>query len=158
MTATATPSCRSRARDGSRIDPAERTRLAAAVGGVLRRERLARGWTQRQLDAAAGMGAEYVAKLESGSERLSTSTTRRLAEALRPDGTPVEVAVLDLELQRASGPSLRVWNRRRPYSARRQRVYAEAAARLDSARAADPAALLALGRLLAALTPAGGAR
>ena len=45
-----------------------------------------------------------------------------------------------------------------PYSARRQRVYAEAAARLDAARAPDPAALLCLGRLLAALTPVGGAR
>jgi transcriptional regulator with XRE-family HTH domain len=69
-------------------------------------ERLARAWTQRQLDAAAGLSAEYVARLESGAERLSTSTTRRLAEALHPDGSPVDVAVLDLELQGVAGPSL----------------------------------------------------
>lgn len=123
------------------------------MGGLLRRERLARGWTQRQLDAAAGLSAEYVARLESGAERLSTSTTRRLAEALRPDGTPVDVAVLDLELQRAAGPSLRRWNRRRPYSTRRQRVYDEAGRRLDEQAPPDPVVQVAMARLAAALAP-----
>ena len=89
----------SRARSRSVPDPAERTRLAAHVGGLLRRERVARGWSQRRLEAAAGLSRGYVGYLESGAERLSTSTTRRLAEALRPDGTPVDVAVLaEMEL------------------------------------------------------------
>jgi transcriptional regulator with XRE-family HTH domain len=153
VTVTITAAGASRARVPSVPDPAERTRLAAQVGGLLRRERIGRGWSQRRLEAAAGLSRGYVSDLESGAERLSTTTTRRLAEALRPDGPPVDVAVLDLELQRAAGPSLRRWNRRRLYSARRQRVYDEAARRLDEQTGPDPVVQVAMARLAAALTP-----
>lgn len=153
MTVTINAAEASRARVPSVPDPAERTRLAAQVGGLLRRERVGLGWSQRRLEAAAGLSRGYVSDLESGTERLSTSTTRRLAEALRPDGLSVEVAVLDLELQRAAGASLRVWNRRRPYSARRQRVYDEAARRLAEQIGPDPVVQVAMARLTAALAP-----
>lgn len=138
------------------IPPAERTRLAgeAGVGGVLRRERVARGWSQRQLEAAGGFGTGFVSYLEAGLRRPSESTTRRFAETLRSDESEVRVAMLDLELRRAAGESLRRW-RRRPWSARRQRVYDEAVRRLDGDRAPDPAGRLVVGRLLAALSPRG---
>lgn len=153
MTISEVDAHRSRARDAEIPPPAERRHLRANVGGLLRQERWGRGWSQRDLAAAAGCANSVVAMLECGLRRPSESTTRRLAQALRPDGPPVEVAVLDLRLQRAAGASLRRWRRRRPPSARRARLYAEAAARLDGPARVDPAEQVAVGRLLAALAP-----
>ena len=139
------------------VPPAERTRLAAQVGAVIRRERLAYGWSQRELSRRCGWAPAQVSRLECGVRRPTETATRVLARVLRAGRPAVEVAMLDVELQRAAGPSLRRW-RRRPPSPARLALYAEAAARLDAARAPDSAALLTMGRLLAALAPAGGAR
>jgi len=64
---------------------------------------------------------------------------RRLAEGLAFDRDPVAVAVLDLRFQRAAGPSLRRWNRRRTPRVATRRLYAEAAAVLDALDAAREA-------------------
>jgi transcriptional regulator with XRE-family HTH domain len=127
------------------------------VGAIIRRERLAHGWSQRELSRRCGWGPSQVSRMEAGVRRPTETATRVLAKVLRAGRPPVEVAELDVELQRAAGPSLRRWCRRPPSPAR-MALYAEAAARLDAARTPDPAALLGLGRLLAALSPAGGPR
>jgi len=57
---------------------------------------------------------------------------RRLAEGLAFDRDPVAVAVLDLRFQRAAGPSLRRWNRRRTPRVATRRLYVEAAAVVDA--------------------------
>lgn len=135
-----------------RTSPAEQSRLRADVGGVLRRERLAHGWKQRHLAEAAGYPRVTVGMIECGAWRPSETSTLRLAEALRHGGTPVEVAKLDLELQRAAGESLRRW-RRKPLSARTRRVYERAAAELDAEPSPSRPEAVALGRLIAALAP-----
>lgn len=133
--------------------PAERARLRAGLGGLLRWERLAAGLRQRGLAARVGYGLEAVKHLEAGSRRPSESSTRRLAEALRPGGDPVEVARLDLELQRAAGESLLRWNRTRAWSVQRRRIYEQAAAELDTPRPVAAGELAAWGRLVAGLAP-----
>jgi hypothetical protein len=159
------PSARpSRARDGSAADTAEvdlsAADLAADQAAVLAVERDAAGWSAERLDREAGLSRSYVWGLSNGVERLSESTSRRLAEALARGqaavqgrtATSVDVAVLDLRLQRAA-PGLRRWARRKPYSLRRQRVYDEAARRLDEPRPPTPGEALEMGRVLAALEP-----
>lgn len=133
-------------------EPAERARLARDFGTVLRRERAGRGISQRRLEALAGVASGGVARLENGRRRPSESMTLRLARALRAGRPPVEVAMLDLELQRAAGESLRRW-RKRPMREQRRRLYEDAASRLDG-RAPDPAGQLQVGMLLAVLDSA----
>lgn len=132
------------------VDSVERARLRRDVGAVLRRERLVHGLTQRRLAELSGYSVAMIGDAERGRMRLSESSTRRLAEALRPGADPVAVAALDLELQRAAGPSLRRWNRR-PHGAKRARVYAAARARLDGSTPSPSPERVAVGRALAAL-------
>jgi len=76
--------------------------------------------------------AASVRELEHGQVRPSDRMCRRLAEGLAFDRDAPSVAVLDLRLQRAAGPSLRRWHRRRPPRVAVQRLYAEAAAVIDA--------------------------
>ena len=150
MTMTAAPARPSRARDVAVPDPPEPV-IPGDLGAVLALERAALGWSQEQLDREAGLARSHTWRLENGTRTLTESVSRRLAEAMRRDGSPVDVAVLDLRLQRAA-PDLRRWARRKPYSLRRQRIYAAAVALLDMPRPPDPAERLELARVLAALT------
>lgn len=134
-------------------EPAERARLARNVGTLLRRERAGRGITQRQLCDLAALASGTVARLESGRRRPSETMTLRLARALRAGRPPIEAAMLDLELQRAAGESLRRWVRKRKLPDRRVRLYEEAAARL-AGRGPDPVSRLQAGMLLAVLDSA----
>jgi len=70
--------------------------------------------------------------LEHGQVRPSDRMCRRLAEGLAFDRDPLSVAVLDLRLQRAAGPSLRRWRRRRPPRVAVQRLYTEAMAVINA--------------------------
>lgn len=148
VTMNMTVSSRARAVTGSGHDHA---RLRRDVGGVLRRERYRAGLTQAAAAALAGMTVDGLCQIETGRFPPSESSTRRLAQAFRPGGDPVEVALLDLELQRAAGESLRRWNRRRAWSEKRQRAYAEAARLLDAQARPSLAERAELGRVLAAL-------
>ncbi|GAA4024966.1 hypothetical protein GCM10022247_56770 [Allokutzneria multivorans] len=100
--------------------------LRRTFGALLWRERLAQGLRQVDLAALAGLDRRTVERLEAGSVRPSTSSTRKLAVALRRGRDELAVAVLDLDLQEAAGSSLRTWNRRRPLRARTLRVYEQA--------------------------------
>jgi len=84
------------------------------------------------LAARAKVSITSVRELEHGQVRPSDRMCRRLAEGLAFDRDPLSVAVLDLRFQRAAGPSLRRWNRRRPPRVAVQRIYAEAAAVVDA--------------------------
>lgn len=129
---------------------AERARLARDLGLLLAAERSGRGWSAADLAGLAGCDRTTVVRLEAGSARPSESLTRALAVALRPDGAPVDVAVLDLRLQRAAGESLQRWRRTRPRSARWARTYARAAELLEVARP-DPGGDVVVGLVLAEL-------
>lgn len=134
------------------VDPtgAERARLARDLGLLLAAERTGRGWSFADVAERAGCHESTVKRLEAGIVRPSESLLRALAVALRPDGSPVDVAVLDLQLQRAAGESVRRWRRTRPRSARWVRTYARAAELLEAARP-DPGGDVVLGLVLAAL-------
>jgi hypothetical protein len=84
------------------------------------------------LAARAEVSITSVRELEHDQVRPSDRMCRCLAEGLAFDRDPVSVAVLDLRLQRAAGPSLRRWHRRRPPRVAVQRLYARAAAVLDA--------------------------
>jgi transcriptional regulator with XRE-family HTH domain len=99
---------------------------------VLYGQRAARGWSQEVLAARAKVSITSVRELEHDQVRPSDRMCRCLAEGLAFDRDPVSVAVLDLRLQRAAGPSLRRWHRRRPPRVAVQRLYARAAAVLDA--------------------------
>lgn len=129
---------------------AERARLARGLGMLLTAERTGRGWSFADVAGRAGCHESTVRRLEAGIVRPSETLLRALAEALRPDGSPVDVAVLDLRLQRAAGDSVRRWRRTRPLSARRTRTYARAAELLEAARP-DPGGDVVVGLVLAAL-------
>ena len=91
------------------------------------------------LAARAKVSITSVRELERGQVRPSDRMCRRLAEGLAFDRDPVAVAVLDLRFQRAAGPSLRRWNRRRTPRVATRRIYVEAAAVLDAEDAAREA-------------------
>jgi len=106
--------------------------LRGSLGWLLYGERAARGWSQEVLAARARVGFTTVRDLERGAVRPSDRLCRRLAEGLAFDRDQLAVAVLDLRFQRAAGPSLRRWRRRRPPRGAVQRLYARAAAVLDA--------------------------
>jgi DNA-binding XRE family transcriptional regulator len=63
-----------------RIDPD-----AALFGAILRRERLARGWTIRKLAQRAGMNAQYLGVVEAGRNVPSLSLILEVCEVLGAD-------------------------------------------------------------------------
>jgi transcriptional regulator with XRE-family HTH domain len=69
--------------------------LRRSFGAAVREARKAKGWSQEQLAAAAGLDRTYVSGLERGVRNPSLSTQERLAEALA-------VALHDL-VERAEG-------------------------------------------------------
>ena len=119
-------------RRSGEVPPLERAELRSTFGWALYGQRAARGWSQEVLAARAKVSITSVRELEHGQVRPSDRMCRRLAEGLAFDRDPVSVAVLDLRLQHAAGPSLRRWHRRRPPRVAVQRLYAEAAAVLDA--------------------------
>jgi transcriptional regulator with XRE-family HTH domain len=63
--------------------------VMATQGAKIRRYRRARGYTQRQLAAAAGFSERTIVMLESDRSEARPSTLTKLAEALRVD--PLEI-------------------------------------------------------------------
>ena len=107
------PPARERRRELGVPDDAERARLAARFGPVLRAER--GHLTQQQLADAAGLDRKTVVRLETGRQRPTTASIWKLARALRGD-LRSRVA-LDDRLRMAAGDSLRDYGRR-PHTAR----------------------------------------
>lgn len=68
---------------------------AVKFGEVLRRERLARGWTLRKLAQRAGMNARNLGVVEAGGNVPSLATVLEVAEVLGADAGAMvrEVAV-----------------------------------------------------------------
>lgn len=58
---------------------------AVFFGAVLRRERLARGWTIVKLARRAGMNSQYVGVVEAGRNSPTLATILELAEVLGAD-------------------------------------------------------------------------
>ena len=74
--------------------------LAVAIGGRVRHERQARGWTLDQLADAAGVSRRMVVNVEQGAANPSVGTLLRISDALgvglpalveRPAAKPVKV-------------------------------------------------------------------
>ena len=131
--ATREAPCRPAAGDRpGRVAPGEQAALRGSLGWLLYGERAARGWSQEVLAARAKVGFTTVRDLERGAVRPSDRMCRGLAEGLAFDRDPLAVAVLDLRLQRAAGPSLRRWRRRRPPRVAVQRLYTEAMAVINA--------------------------
>ncbi|MGI8813746.1 MAG: helix-turn-helix transcriptional regulator [Pseudonocardia sp.] len=105
--------------------PAQRAQLRAELRPLLRRERRDAGLSQAELARAAGAHRVTLSLMEAGSWRPTTSVTRRIAVALRPDGSPVEVAARPAATARGRRRAA-AWNRRKPYSETWRRAYAEA--------------------------------
>jgi transcriptional regulator with XRE-family HTH domain len=61
---------------GRRLEPQQ------ALGRVVRRERNARGLTQKQLAEAADLDVTWLSRLERGSTNPAIGTVRRVADAL----------------------------------------------------------------------------
>jgi transcriptional regulator with XRE-family HTH domain len=68
---------------------------AVRFGAILRRERLARGWTLRKLAQRSGMNAQYLGVVEAGGNVPSLATILEVAEVLGADAAEMirEVAV-----------------------------------------------------------------
>jgi transcriptional regulator with XRE-family HTH domain len=74
--------------------------LALAIGGRVRQERQARGWTLDQLAEAAGVSRRMVVNVEQGAVNPSVGTLLRISDALgvglpalveRPESKPVKI-------------------------------------------------------------------
>ena len=120
---------RERVHELGEVPPAERVRLAR-FGVVLRAERGAARLTQAELAARAGVSRLTIVRLETAARRPTTTTTWRIAKALRPRGTLHDQVAVDERLRAAAGASLRDYSRR-PHAARervRAELLAEAAA------------------------------
>ena len=117
------------------VGPDERRRLREGFGYTLYRERAAHGWSQHVLAVRAEVSETTVRHLEQGHVRPSDAMCTRLARALREGQDALSVAILDVQLRRAAGKSLRPWKRRRPPRVAMQRIYAEAERRIDAAEA-----------------------
>ena len=126
-------------RRSGEVPPLERTELRSTFGWALYGQRASRGWSQEVLAARAKVSITSVRELERGQVRPSDRMCRRLAEGLAFDRDALSVAVLDLRFQRAAGPSLRRWRRRRPPRVAVQRIYTEAAVVVDAEVAAREA-------------------
>jgi transcriptional regulator with XRE-family HTH domain len=82
--------------------PAERARLAEVLGGLLRSERLAAGWSLRRLAKAVGCATSTVRRLQAGQLRPRESLLWSLATVIAVD----DPAPLAARLLEAAGPSL----------------------------------------------------
>jgi HTH-type transcriptional regulator/antitoxin HipB len=75
----------------------------AAVGQAVRQGRVARGWSQAHLAAAAGVGRRFVVDVESGHARAELGKVLAVLDALEihalalPAGSPA-VAMDDVDL------------------------------------------------------------
>lgn len=87
------------------------------AGNLLRLARAERGWTQRQLAAAAGVPVSTVARVESGARQPSLVTLQRILH----------------------GAGLELWHRLEPYDDHDDVLDARRAAMTDEHRAADDA-------------------
>ncbi len=119
-------------RRSGEVPPLERAELRSTFGWALYGRRAARGWSQEVLAARAKVSITSVRELEHGQVCPSDRMCRRLAEGLAFDRDALSVAVLDLRFQRAAGPSLRRWRRRRPPRVAVQRLYTEAMAVINA--------------------------
>ncbi len=98
-----------------------------------------------------------IARLETATRRPSTTTTWKIAKALRPRGTLHDRVAVDERLRAAAGASLRHYTRR-PH-ARREAVRAELLAEADGAAVctgADTMTALIISGLMAGPNPATG--
>ncbi len=122
--------------------------LYARVRGALRDLRLAKGWDQARLGAAAGLGQSAISKIESGRADLSFRTICRLADAL---GYGLNVSLAPLE-EASAAPLAAARRARRPDPA----LVRDVTARLGLAPSAAAAQDLehSLGRARAALAVA----
>jgi hypothetical protein len=84
------------------VPPAERARLAAEFGALLRAERCARGWSLRRLAAAVPCHRSTLTYLQAGARRPRRVLLRAVASVLDPDD-PVP---LGDRLIAAAGPSV----------------------------------------------------
>lgn len=107
------PPTRERRRELGVPDDAERARLAARFGPVLRSERGYR--TQQQLADLAKLDRKTIDRLENGRLRPTAASIWKIARALRSD-LRSRVA-LDERLRTAAGSSFRDYGRR-PHAAR----------------------------------------
>lgn len=74
---------------------------------VLRRERMARGWTTRELAAAAGISRQQLWKLEFGHVNPDRSQARIRAGLVRALGVPFEIlAAPDTKEASAADPKV----------------------------------------------------
>jgi transcriptional regulator with XRE-family HTH domain len=88
------------------VTGAERDRLAAGLGALLRDARRARGWSGHQLAARIGAAASTVHRLENGTRRPRPVMLRHLADALAAGATAEERQEVVASL-RESGLSIR---------------------------------------------------
>lgn len=63
-----------------------------SLGQRIKKERLARGMTQRQLASAAGITVPYVSKIEAGKETPTEDKIGKIAVALRLDADELTLA------------------------------------------------------------------
>ncbi|MEV4708873.1 helix-turn-helix transcriptional regulator [Actinoplanes sp. NPDC049316] len=147
-------------------DVAERERLRASVGAVLRRARATARLSQPALAVLAGCDRRTVQRLEAGQLRPTTALLAALAHALSvppgwsPAGRRRETAALRLELEAAAGGSLvqasarrERWRRRRhrrAYRAASKAALPFLRAQLARREAAMAARLAEADRLIAA--------
>lgn len=135
-----------RARRGE-VPPEEAQELRADFGFHLFTLRVMTGLTQAELAARAGLSEWTVRELEHGRVRPSDATCAKLAAGLHPHADALTVAIADLSLQAAAGPSLRPRQRRKPPRLARQRLYDQARRVLAEHRHEDE--LRAMGALVA---------
>jgi plasmid maintenance system antidote protein VapI len=69
-------------RTGSRQVSSRKARIDRRFGGLLRDHRVAKGLTQTELAARAGMDRVYISGVEAGTRTLTLTTTFLLARAL----------------------------------------------------------------------------
>jgi transcriptional regulator with XRE-family HTH domain len=62
------------------------------IGDRIKRERLARGWTQRQLAEAVGVGVPHISKVEANRENPGDDLLERLAKVFKIDAAELFVA------------------------------------------------------------------
>jgi ribosome-binding protein aMBF1 (putative translation factor) len=78
---------------------------AVRFGAILRRERLARGWTLRKLAQRAGMNAQYLGVVEAGGNIPSLSTILEVCEVLGADaGSMIREVAEARRMPRANTP------------------------------------------------------
>jgi transcriptional regulator with XRE-family HTH domain len=77
--------------------------LVTRFGGMVRRLREARGWSQERLAGLAELNRSYMGEVERGSVMPSLATAAKLAQAL---GVPLSALISCCEQETASAPAL----------------------------------------------------